>query len=169
MTARQWLQARLVATRDFIFTTGSDLSTHVTQRGLAAAAVRNNVGGPRTVGWFCLLNVARLLALVLAAIEIAIAHVATFEKPGPFLDDFSPYLGLVKTLALLLIIPVATKNLFLHAAAVAARFNTYLACTTETFMARLVAKVLPTGHELSAYVSATPAILVVRIKAFPGF
>lgn len=168
VATRQWLEAWLVATRDAILAAGTYFVGHILKRCLATPAVRDQIRRARAVSRLRSLDMAGLLALVLAAVEVAITYVSAFEKPNPFLQNLLARFVLVKTLALLLIIPVATQYLLFHLAAIAECLDANLAGTTEALMARFVAKMLAAGHELAANLTTVPSIFIVCIETLPG-
>lgn len=79
MTAGQRLGTRLVAIRDLVLAGSSYFGGNILESSLATTAVSDDVGRARTMSRLRILGMAGLLALMLAAVEVSVANVATLE------------------------------------------------------------------------------------------
>jgi hypothetical protein len=114
---------------------------------------------------FGVLLVARLLALVLSAVEWSFTGVVTLEEANPVLDSGRTICSDVCLTALLFIPFVATKDILLNLSTITSSWNANLTGSTKSFVARPIAHVLSTWHQLATDIPATPTILVVGINA----
>ena len=111
------------------------------------------------------LLVAHLLALVFSTVEGSPTDVVTFEKANPVLDSDRTICSDMCLTALLLVPFVATEDILLNLTTIAPSWNADLTGSTKSFVARSIAHVLSTWHQLATDISATPTIFIVGINA----
>jgi hypothetical protein len=111
------------------------------------------------------LLVTRFLARMNAAIKWSTAGIRTLECSNPLFLDFFAVVARIRLLADPLILAIAAENRLLHLTAIAAGIDSNLASSAKSFVTRPLAKVFATRHELTAYLSTAPSVLVVGINA----
>jgi hypothetical protein len=167
MSAVQCVVAWLGTIRYRVFARRSRSVRHLLQRGFAARAVGHDIGRSRAMRGFGVLLVTGFLANVLPTVERPATNVWTFESASPLLHGSGVIRCRVGLSACLFFCPVATQDVLLCLPTVASCRNTHLAGSTWPIVTWSRAAVLPTCHEFSTHLAATPSVFVVGIHTAP--
>jgi hypothetical protein len=119
----------------------------------------------RAMRRLCVLWVTRLLARVFATVEGATTFVGACKGPSPLLHRRRAVSCDVRLAALLLLLSITAKYVLLDLTTVASRWDTNIAGSARSFVARSRAAVLSARHQLAAHFSAAPAVLIVCVGA----
>jgi hypothetical protein len=163
MSAIQCIVAWLGTIRYRIFARRSRSVRHLLQRSFAAGAVGHDIGRSRAMRGLGILLMTGLLANVLLTVERPTTDVWTFERASPLLHGSGVIRCRVGLSARLFFCPVPTQDILLCLPTVASCRNTHLASSTRPIVTWSRAAVLPTCHDFSTYLAATPSVFVVGI------
>jgi hypothetical protein len=111
------------------------------------------------------LSVARLYAIVNAAVESAIASVGTCKHSSPLFNNIVAILCNVLLVTCNLITAVGAKQSLLNLATVTASVYTDLTSSAKTLMTRSGTLVFSARHKIATDFSTTPAIFIVCFGA----
>lgn len=114
------------------------------------------------------LSMTRLLAVMNAAVEGAIARIGASEHASPLLNNALAIFCAMLLVTCDLVTTIGTQQSLLDLATVAASVDTDFTSSTKAFMTWPRAFVLTTWHEVAADFTTTPAILVVGIGTTTG-
>lgn len=110
------------------------------------------------MGRLFILRVARLCALVMSAVKFALANIATVKR------SLEPFVVL-SAKRLLGVFTLKARYLLLETATVAFGINHHRTVATKTRVAKLLAQVFTTRHQILTRLLAAPAIFVIRLSA----
>jgi hypothetical protein len=165
VTAAKRLLARPAAVGNTVLASFPSAVRDLTEARLATRTMGDDIRRVRAMRRLCVLWVTRLLARVLATVEGATAFVGACKGPSPLLHRRRAVSCDVRLAALLLLLSIAAKYVFLYLTAVASRWDTNIAGSAGSFVARSRAAVLAARHQLAAHFSAAPAMLIVCVGA----